>query len=295
MATKKAETKEEKDTTRKKVATGNTEKIVKKRSSSVTNKETTSKKTTTTKKQGEPKKTSKTTTKTSNPKTTKAEEKTQSKAKSAKGSKKTDSKAKTTKSVKEERTVSNSKEKKNEKTEKTKNKKSKIKATENLEVDIEKVQKVIEKEAKSKKISKEDLNKINKRVFQNVILAIIVMFYLNFIILGFINIKNNVFLVDLKVFSMSILAIAIGVLEYAYKKDSGIYAIYGIEVLVLSLVTIGFIYLDIMYKNKFIPIAMLVAYIFSIYYIAKSIIIYIKLKKQYSINNLKEIIKKKED
>lgn len=291
MANKKEvlqeEVKEEKNMSRKKVATGNTEKIVKKRSSSVTNKDNSSKKTETTKKsstkkQEDTKKAttksiSKTTAKTSNPKATNGNEKT----------------------------VSNTKEKKNEKvapdskdekvTEQTKDKKSKIKHKENLKVDIEKVQTVIEKEARSKQIPKEELNKINKRVFQNVLLAIVVMIYLNFIILGFINIDNDVFLVDLKVFGMSILVVAIGIFEYAYKKDSGTYAIHGIEVLVLALITIGFIYLNIMYKNKFIPIVMLIAYIFSIYYIAKAIIIYKKLKKQYFMNNIKEIIKRKED
>ena len=109
------------------------------------------------------------------------------------------------------------------------------------------------------------------------------------------NIENNVFLTDLKVFSMLILGIAIAIFEYAYKKDSGIHAIYGIEILVLALVTIGFIYLDIMYKNKFIPITTTIAYIYSIYYTAKAIILYKRNKKRYFLNNMKEIIKKKED
>ncbi|MGN1269770.1 MAG: hypothetical protein ACI4UU_02740 [Clostridia bacterium] len=279
MATKKAEAKEEKtekDTSRKKVATGNTEKIVKKRSSSVTNKENNSKRTNTTKKS--------------------STKKQEDDKKATNGNEKPVSNTKAKKNVKNEKIDIDSKDKKDEKvTEQIKDKKSKIKHKENLKVDIEKVQTVIEKEAKSKQIPKEELNKINKRVFQNVFLAIIVMIYLNFIILGFINIENDVFLVDLKVFGMSILALAIGIFEYAYKKDSGIHAIYGIEVLVLALITIGFIYLNIMHKNKFIPIVMLIAYVFAIYYIAKSIIIYKKLKKEYFMNNIKEIIKRKED
>lgn len=275
MATKKVEEKEEiASRSRKKIATGNTEKIVKKRTSSVTNKEkNTATQKESTKKQKESKKTS-----------TKSANKNSNKTPREK------------KSTNNEKTVLDSKKNKDSKiTEPIKNKKTKIKSNKNLKIDIEKVQDVIEKEAKSKQIPKEEQDKINNRVFQNIFIAIIIMFYLNFIILGFINIENDIFLVDLKVFGLSILVISIGIFEYAYKKDSGIYTIHGIEALILALCTIGFIYLDIMYKNKFIPIVILVAYIFSIYYIAKAIIIYKKLKKQYFMNNIKEIIKRKED
>lgn len=160
--------------------------------------------------------------------------------------------------------------------------------------EIKQMQETIEKEMKSnKQIPQAELNKINTRVFQNICLAIIMMFYFNFIILGFINIENAVFLVDLKVFSLVVLVIAIGTFEYAYKKDSGRHAIHGIEVLVIALITISLIYVNIMMADKFIPITVMITYIFAIYYIAKAIIIYKKMKKQYFINNMKEIIKNK--
>ncbi len=160
--------------------------------------------------------------------------------------------------------------------------------------EIKQMQETIEKEMKSnKQIPEAELNKINTRVFQNICLAIIMMFYFNFIILGFINIENAVFLVDLKVFSLVVLVIAIGTFEYAYKKDSGRHAIHGIEVLVIALITISLIYVNIMMADKFIPITVMITYIFAIYYIAKAIIIYKKMKKQYFINNMKEIIKNK--
>ena len=109
---------------------------------------------------------------------------------------------------------------------------------------------------------------------------------------GFINIENSVFLVDLKVFAVSILAIAIGVFEYAYKKDSGKIAIYGIETLILAFAMLAFIYLDIMCHSNFVIITVLITYTIAIYYTVKSIIIYQKMKKQYYINSMKEIIKK---
>ena len=87
---------------------------------------------------------------------------------------------------------------------------------------------------------------------------------------GFINIENSVFLVDLKVFAVSILAIAIGVFEYAYKKDSGKIAIYGIETLILAFAMLAFIYLDIMCHSNFVIITVLITYTIAIYYTVKS-------------------------
>ena len=190
--------------------------------------------------------------------------------------------------TKEEKQKAKSKEKgKKEKKEKVGNKLTKVSNQQVQQIEE------VEKEIKSnKKLPEEQQNQIHTRVFQNIFLAVIIILYLNFIILGFWNIENSVFVVDLKVFSMSILVIAIGVIEYAYKKDSGRHAIHGIETLVLALATMSFIYLNMMWQEKFVPVVVIVALVFAIYYVAKTIIIYHKMKKQFSIENIKEIIKK---
>ena len=100
------------------------------------------------------------------------------------------------------------------------------------------------------------------------------------------------FIVDLKVFAVSLLAVAIGTFEYAYKKDSGKIAIYGIEMLVLALCMLAAIYIDIMLNSKFVIIAILTTYAIAIYYTVKSIIVYTKMKRQYFIDSMKKIIKK---
>ena len=161
-------------------------------------------------------------------------------------------------------------------------------------VDIQEIEKAVKEEKKAKKtIPEEEQKKMNGEVFKNIAIAIGVVVFLNFIILGFINIEPEVFIVDLKVFALSILAVAIGIFEYAYKKDSGKIALYGIETLVLSLCMLGFIYLDIMQNSKFVIITILTTYIIAIYYTVKSLIIYKRMKKQYLINSIKkEIVKK---
>ena len=181
----------------------------------------------------------------------------------------------------------------NKKDSKKENEDKKQESNKNVPTKINKEMQEVEKEIKSNKnLPEEQLNQIHTRVFQNIFLAVIIILYLNFIILGFKNIENSVFLVDLKVFSMSILVIAIGVIEYAYKKDSGRHAINGIETLVLAIATMGFIYLNMMWQEKFVPVVVITALVFAIYYVAKTIVIYKKMKKQFSLENIKEMIKK---
>ena len=123
-------------------------------------------------------------------------------------------------------------------------------------------------------------------------LAVVIMIYLNFFSLGFVNIENSVLVTDLKVFSIALLVISVGIFEYAYKKDSGRHAAHGVEILLLAFTTMALIYVNLMWQKKFVYIVALITFVFAIYYVAKSIIVYKKMKKQYFINEMKEIIKK---
>ena len=145
---------------------------------------------------------------------------------------------------------------------------------------------------KNKKVSNAELGKIHSRVFQNVCLAVVIMIYFNFVALGFVNIENSVLVTDLKVFSIALLVISVGIFEYAYKKDSGRHAAHGVEILLLAFTTMALIYVNLMWQKKFVYVVALITFVFAIYYVAKSIIVYKKMKKQYFINEMKEIIKK---
>ena len=173
--------------------------------------------------------------------------------------------------------------------EKQEEKSNKIKKTEKLEIQEE-----VERELKNnKKLPKEEQYKLNSIVFQNLCTIIAIMIYFIFLILGFINIEISVLITDFKVFSLTILALAIIFFEIAYKKDSGKYCITGIEMLVLSLVTVALMYMTIMYPAKYIYIISTVSFTFAIYYVGKAIVLYCKTKKNYSIDSMNKIIKNK--
>lgn len=173
--------------------------------------------------------------------------------------------------------------------EKQEEKNNQIKKAEKLEIQEE-----VEKELKNnKKLPKEEQYKLNSIVFQNLCTIIVIMVYFIFLILGFINIEIPVLITDFKVFSLTILALAIIFFEIAYKKDSGKYCITGIEMLVLSLVTVALMYITIMYPAKYIYITSAVSFVFAIYYVGKAIVLYCKTKKNYSIDSMNKIIKNK--
>ena len=155
------------------------------------------------------------------------------------------------------------------------------------------IEKIDEEIKSNKKLPKEILDKINKRVFQNIALAVIIMLYFCFIILGFNNIERQTFITDLKVFSVAILGIVILLFENGYKKDSGIIAIFGIETLFLDIITLLSVYVCVLRTEIFVFFIAITSYIFSIYYVGKSIVIYNKLRREYlkNLSDINEIVK----
>lgn len=144
----------------------------------------------------------------------------------------------------------------------------------------------------AKKMPKDEKKKIYKKVFANIILGILVTLYFIGIGIGFLNIDGPTFITDLKVFSLSILAIAIILFEFAYGKDDDKTALYGVEMLFVAIMSLVLLYTCILHKDKFIAVANIVACIGVLYYLVKSISIYIreKLKWKKTISDVKEIV-----
>ena len=138
----------------------------------------------------------------------------------------------------------------------------------NKEVETTEKTKVIKIEAikealkQKKKLPKEESKKINKVLLKNFIIAGLILIYFIFLNLGFINIKSDVYVTDLKVFGMCILLFAVALIENAYKKENGETALYGVEMIVLAIVTIGLIYAKLMFSSQYAYIVVGASYIF---------------------------------
>ena len=135
-------------------------------------------------------------------------------------------------------------------------------------------------------------NKISKNVYENILIAIIIMLY--FIVINFLYYKlaKTTILLILKVLSMVILTICIILLEYAFRKDSGKRAISAIEVLVVAGHTLSIAHVVQSNKFEFANYILVSSYIFSIYYLLKAIFIYTKERREYlkSLSDIKDIV-----
>ena len=132
-----------------------------------------------------------------------------------------------------------------------------------------------------------------KVIFKNLLKAIGIMCY--FIILNFAYTRMNTdrLINDIEVFSGIFLVIGLVMLEIAYKKDSGKSAISGIELLVLSMHSLSINHIITFYKYDFRFYLLVSSYMFAIYYVLKSVIIYTKEKREYlkSLSDISEIVK----
>lgn len=171
--------------------------------------------------------------------------------------------------------------------------KNKVELNKKQDINKNQLEKIEEEIKKQTTISEEKKNKINKMIFKNLIIAVIIVLYFVFINLGFYNLDPSKYLKDLQVFSMLSITITIIIFEKAYKKDSLDITIYGIEALAFSICTLMTIYIGINYHNKYTYIINIIAMLFAIYYIIKSIIIYIKMKKKAlkKVSDIHKIVK----
>ena len=113
-----------------------------------------------------------------------------------------------------------------------------------------------------KRMSKEYETAVNKRIFSNILIGVLVLAYLILIILGYQNIDSSIFIVDLKVFSVGILCLSIILFERSYKKENGKLCVYGIEMLLLAVLTLGGIYVFQIVPDIFITSVSITAVVY---------------------------------
>ena len=197
-------------------------------------------------------------------------------------------------SVKEAKVTKDSKEIVKDKVDKDKKGENDTEAQEKEHIKLIKFEEIKNIFKKKKTIPKENLKTIRKPAIYNALLGLAVIVYFGFLILGFYNIDRNVYQTDLKVFALSILFVAIIVLEKAYKEDSGRIAIVGIELIIIATISLGLIFAHLMFSVSYVLIVSIIVAVFFVYYIIKSMIMYFRERKKYFVNDMKEMINTEE-
>lgn len=153
-----------------------------------------------------------------------------------------------------------------------------------------------ETQEKSKKLPKEISQEILKKIFGNLLRAVGIMFYFIILNLAYVTMQQERLIGDIKVFAGAFLVVGIIFLEKAYKKDNGTMGITGVEFLFLSLHSLSIMHVITMFQYDFRFYLLTSSYVFSIYYVLKSIVLYTKGRKEYlnSLSDISEIVKKEE-
>lgn len=153
--------------------------------------------------------------------------------------------------------------------------------------ELEKLDKLNEE----KKLTKEVKEKIAKKVLNNFLIAVNILLF--FIILMIIagNLNKELTILIYKISSVILLTFTLVLFEMAYKKDKDVLWIHGIEMLILSIITLLTPYIFIDKTGVFTSI---VGVYYTAYYILKNLVIYKKEKNNYlrEKSDIKEIIKK---
>lgn len=151
---------------------------------------------------------------------------------------------------------------------------------------------VVEKLATKTKVPKDIKEKIYDKLFKNICIAISILVYFIFLNLGYIKLDVVEFEADLHMFASVLIIATIAVWEIAYKNDSNEIALNGIELLVISLVTLFMPYIYFHRGNLVKFFYSIFAVYMSVYYLIKCAIIYIREVKKYkdSLSDIKEII-----
>ena len=133
---------------------------------------------------------------------------------------------------------------------------------------------------------------INANVYENILLAVTVMLYFIIINFSYYKISDSELILGLKITSAIVFVLGLIFIEIAYNKESGRITMHALELLVLSGFTLSIKHIVEMQKISFPDFILLSSYIFSIYYLLKSVIIYTKERREYlkSLSDIREIV-----
>ena len=143
---------------------------------------------------------------------------------------------------------------------------------------------------------KEIDEKYLKEIYLNILKAIIIVSYFLVLNMAYTNVNSEYMEIGIKCFTMLFLFIAIYIFERAYKKDDGKLAIQGIEILILAIYTLTTDHITNKFRFNFKSYSLVASYMYAIYFILKSIVVYTKGRKELvkNLSDIREIVKKDE-
>ncbi|MBR3162836.1 MAG: hypothetical protein IKF17_01880 [Clostridia bacterium] len=146
---------------------------------------------------------------------------------------------------------------------------------------------------KEKKEKNPIMSETKKQILINGIFAVLIILSFIGIFVAYNFLKEGMFTRIWQYLTMIILGISIAIFEIAYKKDSGILAINGIEVLLLSCYILTLEYIKIRFGIDVKIYTIIAGIIFLVYFLFKTILIYTSGRKKLlkSLSDIADIVK----
>lgn len=143
---------------------------------------------------------------------------------------------------------------------------------------------------------KEIDEKYRKKIYWNILKAVIIIAYFFIFNYAYSSSNNNNLKTLINILTMVFLIISIYLFEKAYKKDKFTIALEGIEVFILSVYSLTTEYITKKFNFEFKIYSLVTSITYTIYFIFKSGIIYTKARKEVAQNfsDIKQIVKKDE-
>lgn len=147
-----------------------------------------------------------------------------------------------------------------------------------------------------RKLPKNLKDKISKKIFQDLVVAVIIMAYFCIINITYYKLESYKFEEYLKYFALGIILFTVISFEIAYRKNSINIGIIGIELLACGILTLYIPYIFLHTTSALRVSIMILPAFLVVYYGIKSIIIFKQNQFQYrsNLSDVKEIVKETE-
>lgn len=144
-----------------------------------------------------------------------------------------------------------------------------------------------------RKLPKKIKDNISTNIFQDLIVAIIIMLYFCVINFSYYHFENNVFEENMKYFAFAIIILTVITFEISYRKSSIKLLIIGLELFSCGVLSLYIPYVFLHSNSAFRISIMILPVFLIIYYALKSFIIFKGKQLEYrnNLSDIKEIVK----
>lgn len=153
--------------------------------------------------------------------------------------------------------------------------------------------KLEEKIENSKKLPKEEQDKIDKIFFINNVIAIVIMIYFALINVCYYKMYTEDFIHYIKLFAVVMAVVSVGFFEQSYRKEDLRITLVGIETLICAILAAYIPYVYIYGETIYREFIMILPILFAVYYLLKTVIVLVRKQRKYrkeAITDIKEIL-----